>query len=266
MNEPVVLHEIDARGVARVALNRPEVNNAYNGALIDGLLEVFGMLATDDRVRLVVIRGNGRHFQAGADLAWIRSVSTQDAQIGLDVSRRTAEAVRGLNEFAKPTVALIQGACIGGGTGIAAACDVVIASSDAFFAISEARWGLAAQIIFPQLNAAIGARNVRRYALTCERFNARTAREIGLVHEVCDTGNLDAAAAPIIEGLLMAAPEALVATKRSIMACAGDVLSDAQLQALVAEHAARRQTAEAREGLASFADKRDPAWFPGPAG
>lgn len=262
MTDSVVLHEIDARGVATVTLNRPAVNNAYNGDLINGLLDAFAALAADDTVRLVVVRGNGRHFQAGADLQWISSVGQQDAQIGLEVSRRTAQAVRGLNEFPKPTVALIHGACVGGGTGIAAACDVVIASADAFFAISEARWGLAAQIIFPQLNAAIGARNVRRYALTCERFSAQTALQLGLVHEVCEAGMLDQAAAPVIEGLLMAAPDALVATKQSVMACAGDIVTDTELDALIAQHAAKRKTPEAQEGLASFVEKRNPSWYP----
>ena len=264
MSEPEVLHTVDARGIATVTLNRPAVNNAYNGKMITGLLSVFEQLQADHRVRVVVLRGNGKHFQAGADLAWINAVSNQDAEAGLDVSRRTANAVRGLNEFPKPTVALIHGACVGGGTGIAAACDIVVASEDAFFAISEARWGLAAQIIFPQLNAAMGARNVRRYAVTCERFNAQTARQLGLVHEVCATGALDQTAEPIIEGLLLAAPDAVMATKKSVLHCAGDIVSDDALEVLIAEHAAKRKTAEAREGLASFTEKRDPAWYQKP--
>lgn len=261
MTEPAVFHYVDSRGIATVTLNRPEVNNAYNAELIQGLIDAFTALADNDAVRVVIIRGNGRHFQAGADLAWIKAVGQADEATGLEVSRSTALAVRSLNEFAKPTIALIHGACVGGGTGIAAACDIVIASSDAFFAISEARWGLAAQIIFPQLNAAIGARNVRRYALTCERFGAQTARQIGLVHEVCEPGELDAAAAPLIEGLLIAEPNAVVATKKSVMHCAGDIISDARLEPLITEHAAKRRTIQAQEGLTSFVEKRDPAWY-----
>ena len=261
MSAPVVQQEIDNRGIATVALNRPDVNNAYNGELIDSLLSLFGELAANDKVRVVVIKGNGRHFQAGADLSWINSVRDESPAENLRVSQQTAALVRGLNEFPKPTVALIHGACIGGGTGVAAACDIVLASSDAFFAISEARWGLAAQIIFPQLNAAIGARNVRRYALTCERFDAATACRIGLVHQVCETGQLEATAAPILEGLLLAAPEAVAATKRSVLECAGDIMSDSQFEALSEQHAAKRQTPEAREGLASFIEKRHPGWF-----
>jgi methylglutaconyl-CoA hydratase len=262
MPESEVLSDIDHRGIATVTLNRPAVNNAYNGEMINGLIRVVSELQIEDQVRIVVLRGNGRHFQAGADLAWINSVAGQDDQAGLEVSRQTARAVRGLNEMSKPTIALIHGACVGGGTGIAAACDIVIAAENAFFAISEARWGLAAQIIFPQLNAAMGARNVRRFALSCERFDAYKAREVGLVHEVCSADALDETAAPIIDGLLMAAPDALTASKRSIQQCAGHLVSDEHLEALIAEHAAKRRTAEAAEGLASFAEKRNPAWYP----
>lgn len=262
MSDPVVLSSVDARGVARVTLNRPEKNNAYNAELVAALLDTFTALAGDPMVRVVVIRGNGRHFQAGADLNWLSAVAAQDEAANLETSRRTALVVRGLNEFPKPTIALIHGACIGGGTGVAAACDVVIASSDAHFAISEARWGLYASVIFPQLIAAIGERQVRRYALTCERFDAVEAQRIGLVHAICEPGELDAAAAPIIEALLSAAPKAVAQTKRDVMRCAGSVMDDAMCESLVAAHAAKRQTAEAAEGFASFTGKRDPAWYP----
>lgn len=262
MSEPVVLCHVDARGIARVTLNRPDKNNAYNAGLVQALLETFGGLASDPRVRVVVIRGNGRHFQAGADLNWLSDIAAQDEAANLETSRRTALVVRGLNEFPKPTIALIHGACIGGGTGVAAACDVVIATRDASFAISEARWGLFASVIFPQLNAAIGERNVRRYALTCERFDAAEAQRIGLVHVLCEPGELDAAAAPIIESLLIAGPKAVAQTKRDVMRCAGSIMDEGLFAELVASHAAKRQTAEAAEGFASFVEKRDPAWYP----
>ena len=261
MSEPVILSSIDARGVARVTLNRPDKNNAYNAALVQALLDTFGTLAVEPRVRVVVIRGNGKHFQAGADLNWLREVADQDEAANLETSRRTALVVRGLNEFPKPTIALIHGACIGGGTGVAAACDVVIATRDASFAISEARWGLFASVIFPQLNAAIGERNVRRYAVTCERFDAHQAQRIGLVHEICEPGQLDAAAAPIIEAMLMAGPKAVAQTKRDAMHCAGSIMDEALFESLVASHAAKRQTAEAAEGFASFVEKREPGWY-----
>ncbi len=249
-----VLCAVDRRGVATVTLNRPERNNAYNGDVIGGLLEAFGRLGGDAGVRVVLIRGHGRHFQAGADLGWLKEIG------------KLSPAIRGLTEFPKPTVALVHGGCFGGGTGIVAAADIVIASTDAIFSITEARWGVMAGIIVPQLNAAMGVRNVRRYALTCERFGAEEARAMGLVHQVCPEGGLDDAAAPVVDALLMSAPDAAAQTKRRALLEAGLVIGDEHFEALIAEHSAKRQTAEAVEGLASFLEKRPPSWYPGPSG
>jgi methylglutaconyl-CoA hydratase len=262
MDNRTVLLETDSDGIASVTLNRPDVNNAYNGAMIEGLLDAFSACARDAAVRVVVLRGRGRHFQAGADLRWLDEVRRQDDAANIETSRRTAAAVRDLNEFPKPVVALVQGACFGGGVGIVAACDVAIASEEATFAITEARWGLAAGIIVPQLTGAIGPRHLRRYALTGERFGAAAARAAGLVHEVCPTGGLEAAAAPIHDALLRSAPDSLVQTKRTALSEAGLVLDAGRFERLVHEHAAKRLSEEAAEGLASFAEKRDPAWYP----
>src|SRR6185503_20848309 len=133
-------------------------------------------------LRAVVIKGNGKHFQAGADLKWIDTVRTSSTEENVRVSRATAEAVARLNHVPVLTIALIQGGCFGGGTGIAAACDVVIAADNAMFSIAEVRWGLTAAIIVPQLNDAIGVRQLRRYGLTGERFGATEAVRIGLAH------------------------------------------------------------------------------------
>lgn len=263
MTEPVLLCDIDARGVATVTFNRPRVNNAYNSDVIVGLLETFGRLATDDAVRLVVLRGNGKHFQAGADLKWLREVSTMTPEQNLEVSRNTTNAARGLNEFPKPTLALVHGGCFGGGTGIVAACDIVIASEDAIFAITEARWGVMAGPIFPQLNARMGERNVRRLSLTCERFGAADARAFGLVDEVCPTGALDEAGDRIIDALLRGGPNALRETKRLIQDVAELAVSDALAERLAEQHALKRQTEEADEGLRSFVEKRHPSWYAG---
>ncbi len=256
-----VLTSIDARGIATITLNRPAVNNAYDGAMIDGLLKAGPALAADARVRVIVIRGNGRHFQAGADLQWIRSIPRDDDAANLAASRDTALALRLLDAAPKPTIALVHGACVGGGTGLLASCDIVIAERSATFAISEARWGLTAAVIFPQLNAAIGVRQVRRYALSCERFDATRAMALGLVHELCEPGALDAAAAPIIDALLSAAPDSIARTKLGAMRCAGALIDDDAFERLVVEHARKRQSDEAREGLASFDEKRAANWY-----
>lgn len=264
MTNSVILTDIDNRGVATVTFNRPEVNNAYNSQVISGLSTAFARLATDDRVRLIILRGNGDHFQAGADLKWLKQIAQLDAEDNIAVSRATAQAVRALNELVKPTIALVHGGCFGGGTGIVAACDVVVASSDAIFSISEARWGVIAGIIFPQLIAAIGLRHLRRYALSCERFDAWKAKELGLVHEVCEPGQLDTAVTPIIEGLLLSGPEALTQSKHSALKLAGQIIADDDdvFEQLIHQHSIKRQSAEAAEGLLSFTEKRNPSWYP----
>ena len=258
-----VLWNVDASGVATVTLNRPEVNNAYNGELIDGVLRALDALGAHQGLRAVVLKGNGKHFQAGADLKWIDSVRKSAPDENLRVSRATADAVQRLNFAAVPTIALVQGGCFGGGTGIVAACDVVIAADNALFSIAEVRWGLHAAIIIPQLADAIGVRQLRRYALTGERFGAAEARRLGLVHEVCPTGGLEDAGNKIIEAVLMNAPAATAATKLRSLASARAFVDEGELRDLIEEHARTRQQAEAREGLASFRGKRMPSWYPG---
>ena len=250
-------------GVATVTLNRPQVNNAYNGDLIQGLHDAMDSLGAESGLRIVVLRGNGKHFQAGADLSWITGVAKQSPAENEKVSRLTAEAVKRLDTCPVPTLALIQGGCFGGGTGIAAACDVVVAQEDALFSISETRWGLMAGIILPQLCQAIGLRQTRRYALTGERFGAHDARRLGLVHEVCPVGGLAEAGEKIVESVLMNAPRATTATKLRSLASARAFVDEGELRDLIDEHARTRQQDEATEGLASFREKRKPAWYPG---
>lgn len=263
MTQAVVLTETDKRGVATVTLNRPEVNNAYNGEVVAGLANAIATLGADDAVRIILIRGNGKHFQAGADLKWIKENASKDLEHNYQVSLGTTRAMHGLATCPKPTIALIHGGCFGGGTGIAAACDIVIASEDAIFSITEARWGLVATPIVPLLMARLGAGRMRRYSMTCERFGAKRAFEIGLVDEVCETGKLDETAAPLIDALLHCPPGALAGTKANALKFAGLAFSDAELEEMARVHAKRRQDPEAAEGMASFLEKRKPSWYPG---
>ncbi len=256
-----VLREVDAAGVATLRLNRPEVNNAYDGEMIAALTEAVAVCARDEAVRVVVLRGNGRHFQAGADLKWIERVGQSSELENVAVSRRTAVALRGLNEIGKPTVALVHGGCFGGGVGLVASCDVVLASLDAVFAITEVHWGLTPAIIVPQLNAAMGVRNVRRYALSGERFGAERARSLGLVNEVCAEGALDDTAAPILDRLLRGAPEAVAETKRDVLSFSEASVSGEAFDGLVERHGLKRRSAEAREGTRCFREKREPGWY-----
>jgi methylglutaconyl-CoA hydratase len=256
---------LDERGVATVTFNRPEVNNAYNDELIAAVLAAIDALAAEPRLRALRLQGAGKHFQAGADLSWINRVRPASAAANLEASRATFDAVQRLNTLAVPTVALVQGACFGGGTGIIAACDMVIAADNALFSITEVRWGLTAAIIIPQLVDAIGMRQVRRYALTGERFDAHEARRIGLVHEVVPVTALGAAGERVIEQLLANGPLALAETKRLALDCAvgGEPAQAPRWHPLLEAHSAKRQTTEAAEGLASFAEKRPANWAPG---
>lgn len=262
MSESVVLSEVDGRGIATVAINRPAVNNAYNAAVIEGLAQAFGALARNPAVRVAILRGNGRHFQAGADLAFLKELSKQSLEEGLAFSRLTVATVDALRRFLRPTIALVQGGCFGGGVGLVSACDIAIATSDAIFSLTEVRWGITPAPIMGLITRRLGPRALGRWALSGERFGAAQAHRMGLVHEVCAPGMLDEAAAPIIEALLTNAPEATARTKELIEE---SLLHDGNLgfgEAMAREGAARRQLPEAHEGLASFAEKRLPSWYP----
>lgn len=256
-----ILWDLDKRGVANVTFNRPAVNNAYNGEFIAGVLEALDALGKESRLRAVLLRGEGKHFQAGADLKWMRALAARPAEDNLATSRDTATVVRRLNELPVPTVALVQGACFGGGTGIIAACDVVIAGEDAVFSIAETRWGLVGSIVLPQLVDAIGVRQVRRYAQTGERFDAHEARRIGLVHEIVPLAALKAAGERVVDQLLQNAPVANAQTKAVALEHAWGRMSDETFARLTAQHAAKRQSDEAAEGLASFSEKRAARWY-----
>jgi methylglutaconyl-CoA hydratase len=267
----------DARGVITLTLHRPDRNNAYDGAMLAAahaaLDQVQGLLSHGTPLigaspssgatpRVLVIRGAGRHFQAGADLQWLDAISRESPQANLVASEATAELMRRINTLPLPVVALVQGGCFGGGTGLIACCDVVIAADNAQFSIAESRWGMIAGIIIPQLNDAMSIRQVRRYALTGERFDAQTAVRIGLVHEVVPLPELAQAGEGMVQALLQNGPEATAQTKTTVLRSGWAHLPDSDYRRLIDEHAVKRQSAEAAEGLASFREKRAAAWAP----
>jgi methylglutaconyl-CoA hydratase len=262
MDERVVT-ELDGRGVATLWLNRPEVNNAYDDALIAQLIDNVERLAREPGLRALVVRGKGRHFQAGADLSFLRRVIEAPPEENRRFSAATVEAMRGLQAFPRPVVVLVHGGCFGGGIGLVTAADIAIAADDAVFALTETLWGIVAAPILPQLIHAIGIRHTRRIGITGERFDAAAALSMGLVHEVCKADDLDAAGARTVDQILHAAPDAVRRHKQLTFEI-GDQISADALYARLAELAASgRMTDEVREGLAAFADKRKPAWYPG---
>jgi methylglutaconyl-CoA hydratase len=259
-----VLVNVDGRGVASVTLNRPEVNNAYDETMLRALHAAVeaaeASLSSGSPVRCVVLRGKGRHFQAGADLRWLRAVQAGTPAENLEASELTGTAVRRLSGLDIPVVALVQGACFGGGTGVLAAADVVLCGDDSVFSIAEVRWGLHASVILPQLADAIGPRQVRRYALTGERFDAAEAQRIGLVHQVVPADALEKRGAQVVDAILTSGPGAVATTKRLARELSWTTVEDSSFARLVAEHSAGRQAAEAVEGLSAFVEKRSPSW------
>lgn len=251
---------IDRDGpVARVVMDRPDVHNAFDEHLIAALADAFEALAADEAVRCVVVTGAGRSFSAGADLDWMRRSADYAFEDNVEDARGLARMLAILDELPKPTVAMVNGAAIGGGTGIVAACDVAVASDRAVFAFSEVRLGLVPAVISPYVLRAVGRRQARRYFLTAERFGAEEARRIGLVHEVIAADSLERRTSEIVREVLQGGPEALAEAKaliRTVSGLEGSLMAEATAR-IIAE---RRASAEGREGVRAFLDKRPPAW------
>lgn len=256
-----VLLEIDARGVATATLNRPERGNAYDEEMLAALIGGLDRLAADAGLRALVLRGAGKHFQAGADVHWLNQATTYPPDRAYAASHATVEAMRKLNEFPRPTIAMVKGACFGGGVGIVCCVDVALAAPDALFGITEIRVGVAPTPISTHMVNAIGLRHTRRYALTGERFGAQEAMRIGLVHEVVPAEAMEARLEEVLDAVFLGAPGAIAATKDSFLGANGLKLDDRQVALLSHEGWTQRSSPEGREGTAAFRDKRRPAWY-----
>lgn len=252
---------IERRGaVATLWMDRPEVFNAFNEQLIAELALACAELDADASVRVVVLAGRGKHFSAGADLNWMRRASASSEAENLADSRKFAAMLCALAGLSKPTIARVQGAALGGGTGLTAACDMAIAAADASFATSEARFGIIPAVISPYVLRAIGPRHALRYFQSAERFDAAQAKTIGLVNEVVAVDQLDAAVEGLVQALLACGPHAQLAAKQLVAALAGRAIDSAVADETAMRIARQRATDEAREGFAAFFDKRPPAW------
>jgi methylglutaconyl-CoA hydratase len=247
--------------VTTVWMNRPEVLNAFNEQLIADLSDACMRLDADASVRVVVLAGRGKHFSAGADLNWMRRAAQGSEADNLEDARRFARMLRALSAMSKPTIARIQGAALGGGTGLAAACDMAVASSDAVFSTSEVKFGIIPAVISPYVLRAIGPRHALRYFQSAERISAERALSIGLINEVTPVDALDAGVAALIEPLLAGAPSAQKAAKELIEAVKGRPIDEQTLEMTAQRIARQRATAEGRDGVAAFLDKRPPAWL-----
>lgn len=250
-----------AGGVATLWMNRPDVHNAFNAALIADLSAALAEVEADETLRVVVLAGRGKSFSAGADLQWMKAAGEASQADNQADALKLATMLRRLAELGKPSVARVHGAALGGVMGLAAACDICVASNEAVFATSEVRFGIIPATIGPYVLRAIGARQASRYFLTAERISASRAREIGLVHEVCEPAQLDATLNGIVAALLQGGPAAQQAAKGLIRDVAPEAMSDALVLNTAQRIAALRATPEAREGLAAFLEKRPAAWI-----
>ncbi len=258
-----ILHRIDERGVATLTLNRPDRHNAFDDALIADMTAVLDGFAAAPQVRAVVLRSTGKSFSAGADLNWMRRV----AEYSEADNRKDAEALgrlmHSLDRMPRPTLAVVQGPAYGGGVGLAACCDIVLASTAAKFATTEVKLGLIPAVISPYVVNAIGARQARRFFLTAETMDAASAHRLGLVHELAEPEALEARAEALIATLLQQAPGAQAEAKDLVFLCEGRSVDAALRAQTAARIAARRATPEGREGLSAFLEKRAPSWQAG---
>lgn len=246
--------------VATVWMDRPEVFNAFDEQLIAELAAACAALDADAGVRVVVLAGRGKHFSAGADLNWMRRAADSSEADNLADSRKFAAMLRTLSEMSKPTIARVQGAALGGGTGLTAACDMAIAADDASFATSEVKFGIIPAVISPYVLRAIGPRHALRYFQTAEKFSAAEAKAIGLVSELVTLDELDAGVAKLVQSLLTGGPLAQQAAKELIAAISGRQIDAAVGEETALRIARQRAGAEAREGITAFLHKRPAAW------
>jgi len=256
--------EIDERGLATVTLNRPEMHNAFDEALIAGLQETFSGLADNADVRVIVLRAEGKSFCAGADLNWMKRMSEYSRDENLADGKALAGMLNTIATCPQPVIGEVQGPAYGGGVGMVSVCDIAVASEKARFIFSEVKLGITPATISPYVIAAIGARQAHRYFLTAELFDAGTALEMGLVHEVVAPESLRETVDGMVDAMLKNSPAAMVAAKDLIHAVAGKPIGQAVLDDTAARIADIRATDEGKEGIRAFLEKRTPAWVQEP--
>ena len=249
-------------GVAQVTMNRPAVFNAFDEARIAELDAAFAALESDPAVRVIVLAGEGKHFSAGADLQWMQRASAASQEWNLADARKFAGMLARIEACAKPTVARVQGAALGGGVGLTCACDIAIAADNASFAVSEAKFGILPAVIGPYVTNAVGKRQAKRLALTTTRVGAAEALALGLVQQVAPLAELDAMVDATARELLASGPHAQREIKTLFAQLAvGPITSE--VRELTAQTISRvRTTDEAREGFAAFLAKRPAPWIP----
>ena len=257
--ETLILEQTGA--LATVTLNRSEVRNAFNETMINELAQAFAAISQDSSVRAIVLAANGPAFCAGGDLNWMKKMANyNDAENHAD-ALHLAKMLRAIYACPQPVVARVHGDCYAGGMGLVSACDIVLAVPEAYFCLSEVKLGLIPATISPYVIKAMGEQAARRYFLTAERFTAREAHRIGMVHELAEPEALDGAVAAITKALLGNSPNAVRQAKVLVRDIAGRAVDDGLLEDTARRIAAIRASGEGREGVTSFLEKRKPGWL-----
>lgn len=260
MNKYETLKVEKENGVARVGLNRPDVRNAFNDRLILELEDCFAALGGDAETRVIVLYGIGKHFCAGADVNWMKASVELSTEQNEEDARRMSGMLRGIDECRKPVIGRIHGAALGGGSGLASVCDIVVAQEEAVFAFSEVRLGILPAVISSFVLPKIGETNARRYFLTAERFSAHRAMEIGLIHEVTHSADLDDKVQELTQLILENGPNA-VAEAKKLIRDVRPLNRDEKITHCVGTIARIRTSPEGQEGLKAFLEKRKASWI-----
>jgi methylglutaconyl-CoA hydratase len=258
MKHLIVEHQ---KNTARVWLNRPDVRNAFNEDVIHELSQVFSQLNQDPQLRAVVLGGHGKAFCAGADLAWMQKMAHYTWEQNRQDAQALADMLWTLYRCPVPVIGRIHGDCYAGGVGLAAICDVLVASSAVTFCLSEAKLGLLPATIGPYVVRALGEQAARRYMVTAERFSAAQAHSMGFVHEVVPAEQMDAAVQDIVTAIVSNGPAATRACKKLVRDLSGGAPLTPELRADTAARIADiRASTEGQEGIESFIEKRGPSW------
>lgn len=254
--------EIDQRGVATVTLSRPEVHNAFNQELISELTQIFKDLELDSKVRVVVLTGEGKSFCAGADINWMSAMVKYSEAENLKDSRELQRLFEVINLFPKPLVGKVNGAALGGGSGLVAVCDIVVAREEALFGFTEVRLGLLPAVISPFVIAKIGESHARALFLTGERIGTERAMQIGLIHKTSLERYFERDVEAVIDELLKAAPYAQTQAKELISFVVHSKLPREEIKEGTCQRIARiRVGKEGQEGMHSLLEKRKPTWL-----
>jgi len=255
-----VLVRIDDDGNATVMLNRPEVHNAFDPEMVEGLTIALEELEENEAVRAVVLVGAGTSFSAGADIAHMKKSAGYSRKKNFEAALETGRMLYKLHTLKKPTIACIRGAVRGGGCGLAAACDIAIAARTATFRLSEVKLGIIPAMISPYVVTAMGQRMASRYMLTGEEFDAAEAYRIGFIHDICEEEDLAAKIGQMLAQIYTSGPKAILAVKELIPFIAQVPVVEDIVEETAQRLAELRATPEAQEGLSAFLEKRQAAW------